>query len=172
MNDSNLQYIQINSGDYSCLSSDDASNFQNVLSVPIALDPERLYEVAVWDVMFTNYQDPSSTNIKSLYVNSNLVDETYIGSSLANVIMFIPWAQLITNVAYGGTTHFTGAPFGAGTQCFIETMMNRKWFPMVKMTSIKTVRISLTLSTGEFIPLNTSGGADFTSITLAIREVI
>ena len=170
MSDMNWEKFQVNSGDFSTLPTDNAGKFRNAIQT-IQLDYNKNYEVCVLDVMFVNNQDPASLRMKSVYLNCNLVQGTRIGSQSTNVILFMPKPQIILKSV---NSHGV-AGYGPGSSVFIQSDNNIKWYPLSVNSYINNVEVSLTLSTGDPIPVNgpnpdTGYEGDFTSVTFAIRE--
>ena len=146
---SHKTFIQLNSGDFSVnQATQNASNFRNTLSMPIILDNDRSYEICVFDAFFPVYQDT-----KSVYINTNLVNSSIIGSQMTNSIYFIPFSELTPSL---------------NSNLYYTTSYSRKWYPLA-IKNISYIDISFTLSTGELIPVHQG---DYSSITIAIREVI
>ena len=152
--------IQVNSGDPKARGTPQA--FSTDLPYPIVLDNKEEYEVCVFDIQFNDRQRPAGNPpYLSVYVNSNLVNgNTIIGSQTTNAVMWISWTHLYSDsISINAGAYYT---------VYLTTEKNRKWYPLANLTQIKTVDVSLTLSTGVPIPFNF--GLDFTSISFAIRK--
>ncbi len=139
-------FIQLNSGDFSN-NSGSASTFRNTLAQPLLFDPNKEWECCVYEVFF-----PVLQNTKSIYVNSNLVSNTIVGSQQTSSILWIPFSEL-SNVTLGDMLYFT-------------TSFSRKWYSL-SLHNIPYIDISITTSTGELIPVSAT---DYCTITIAIRE--
>lgn len=141
-------FIQLNSGDFSVdKNSMNASTFRNTLSTPLTLDNNKQYEICVFDAWFPVRQDTNS-----VYINTNLVNQSIVGSQQTNTILWIPYTEITP--AMNSNIYYT-------------TSYARKWYPL-STKNIPYIDISITTSTGALIPVNSN---DFSTITLAIREM-
>ena len=155
--------IQVNSGDPSNVNGSPQS-FRNILPVPVKLDKDKEYEICAYDIQFTNRQ-ARTPPLLSIYVNTNLTDgNTIIGSQSTNVVLWVSWTHIFTDYI---PTPSLGTDVGT---VYFTTEKNRKWYRLASMRQITYVDISLTLSTGDPIPFHQT--KDYTSITLAIREIL
>jgi hypothetical protein len=185
LNESGWIYIQLNSGDPSVRSFDNAVSFQNTLPAPITLDGSRSYEVCMIACLFNNNQplpnvcyyqpngiqtdgsnnlySPDPKNVGtcySVYVNCSLCQTSIVGSQQTNVLCFVPSTAIIQNGCSGDNTH-TNQPV------FYAPFMARVWQP-ISEKYIPSISVSFTLSTGSPMPYSTG---DFSSIILAVRAV-
>ena len=156
-----ITFIQVNSGDFS--NTGTPQSFNNTLPFPVVLDQSKKdYEVAVFDIMFTNRQG-TTPPINSVYVSSNLSDgTTIIGSQTTNTVLWIPWTEIINQSV---ATPTLGAN---SSSVYLTTEKNRKWYPLANFAQIRNIVCALTMSTGDPIPYDAN--KDFTSITFGIRE--
>ncbi len=138
--------IQLNSGDNSAISGN-ASQFFNQLSSSIILDNARRYEVAVVDAYF-----PIRQITKSVYINSNLINGSRVGSQMTSTLLWIPFS-LFDQVTIGHN--------------FYYVPLQLKWYPL-SVHNISKIDISFTDSTGAFIPQQ---AGDYSTVTIAIREI-
>ena len=146
---SHKTFIQLNSGDYSVnQQTQNASNFRNTLAMPMIFDNDRSYEICVYDAFFPVYQDT-----RSVYINTNLVNASIVGSQLTNTVYFIPYSELSPSL---------------DSNLYYTTSYSRKWYPLA-IKNINYIDISFTLSTGEPLPIHQG---DYSSVTLAIREIV
>lgn len=155
--------IQVNSGDTNAVGT--PQSFRTNLPYPVVLDKTKEYEICAYDIQFQDRQRElvAVPPYLSVYVNTNLTDgNTIIGSQSTNVVLWVSWTHLYTD--------YIATPTIGGGTVFFTTEKNRKWYKLAPLSQIAFVDISLTLSTGVPIPFN--AGDDFTSITLAIREIL
>ncbi len=147
MSDENVILLQLNSGDFSVRKSDSAASFRNTLATPLLLDSNKKYEVSLYDCWF-----PVNQSTSSIYINTNLVDSSIVGSQSTSSIFWLPY------------TEFASVPSGSN---FWFISYNKKWYPLANR-NINYIDISFTLSTGGLIPIV---GTQYSTVTLAIREV-
>ena len=149
-------FIQLNSGDFSVdTRTMNSSSFRNTLAQPLVLDRNKEYEVCIYDVFFNVRQTTSS-----IYVNSNLVSGTIVGSQLTSSLLWIPFSEL------AGNSDTTLALTTTQNYLFYTTSFSRKWYPLA-ISDIPYIDISFTLSTGGPMPYQPG---DFSTVTIAIRE--
>lgn len=138
-------FVQLNSGDFSATGN--AASFRNTLAMPLLLSNNKEFEVCIYEAFF-----PVRQSTSSIYINSNLVSSTIIGSQMTNNLLWIPFSEL------------TATP--PGDMLYYQTSFSRKWYPL-DLHEIPYIDISFTLSTGGLIPVQPG---DYSTVTIAIRE--
>lgn len=139
-------FIQLNSGDFSVNQQMmDASGFRNTLSMPLVLSENKEYEVCVIDAFFPVHQ-----TTQSVYISTNIVADSIVGSQMTSTILWIPFSELQV----------------AGEYLYFTTQSARKWYNL-SLKTIPYIDVNFTLSTGDYIPVQ---AGDYSSITIAIRE--
>ena len=136
--------IILESGDVNA--QGDRGHFWNQLTPPLRLDQTRRWEVAVESCTL-----PHPGQNKSVFVTSSLAENTRVGSSSIALLVKIPLSA------------------DAGTYYYIPQSNIQGWRPLQGHFHDR-VEVRLTYGANADIPPATDPTADFTSVTVVIRE--
>ena len=138
--------IILESGDVNA--QGDRAHFWNQLMPSLRLDSTRRWEIAVESATL-----PHPGQNKSVFVTSSLAENTRVGSSSIPLLVKIPLSA------------------DAGTYYYVPQSNIQGWRPLSGHFHDR-VEVRLTYGADEDIPAASDPTADFTSVTVVIREAL
>lgn len=126
----------------------DRGHFWNTLTPPLRLDPTKKYEIAVESATL-----PHPGQNRSVFITSSLAENSRVGSTFVPLLCQIPLSA------------------DAGTYYYIPQSNIQAWKPLAGVFH-ERVEVRLTYGAGLEIPPSADPTADYSTITVVIRETL